>query len=169
MCGHWTTGVVIELWCGYWTNKKKKLGFVRIVNTNTFFHSNEKIVSKLRSYGFSRCNIWILKMLLQGRVTIFWAHIFGGGRIFELLTWEGLKFLGPRFSNNTGPPPNSQWPLPKPEKKDLNPSERSSSAIKSDDQSCCSSRICEARALACVYTGDYKSCIVGGLSQVGKI
>ena len=23
MCGHWTTGVVIELLCGYWTNKKE--------------------------------------------------------------------------------------------------------------------------------------------------
>ena len=75
MCGHWTTGVVIELLYGYWTNKKKKLGFVNVVNTNTFFYSNEKIVSKLFSYGFSRCNIWILKMLLQGRVTIFFEII----------------------------------------------------------------------------------------------
>ena len=81
------------------------MSFVNIVNTNTFFYSNEKIVSKLRSYGFQGYNIWILEMLLQGRVTIFWAHIFGGGRSFGLLTWEGLKFLGPRFWNNTGPPP----------------------------------------------------------------
>ena len=42
MCGHWTTGVVIELLCGYWINKKKKLGFVNIVNTNTFFFIPKK-------------------------------------------------------------------------------------------------------------------------------
>ena len=49
-----------------------------IVKTNTIFYSNETIVSKFRSYAFSRCNIPILTMLLQGRVTIFWAHIFRG-------------------------------------------------------------------------------------------
>ena len=43
MCGHWTTGVVIELLCGYWTNKKKKLGFVNVVNTNTFFIPMKKL------------------------------------------------------------------------------------------------------------------------------
>ena len=59
-----------------------------IVNSNNFY-SNEIIVSKLRWYGLQ----------------FFGAHIFGGGRIFGLLTWEGLKFLGPHFWNNTGPPP----------------------------------------------------------------
>ena len=92
--------------CQWFSLLVKALGFVNIVNTNTFFYSNEKIiVSKLPSYGFSRYNIWILKMSSQRRVTIFWAHIFEGGSIFGLLTWEGLKFFGPRFWNNTAPPP----------------------------------------------------------------
>ena len=56
--------------------------------------------------------IWILTMqhlntqnVITGEGYKFWAHIVGGGRSFGLLTWEGLKFLGPRFWNNTGPPP----------------------------------------------------------------
>ena len=108
MCGHWTTGVVIELFGGYWTNKKKKLGFVNIVNTNTFFILVKKLSQSYARMDSHNATFESLKMLLQGRVTIFWAHIFGGGRIFGLLTWEGVKFLGPRFWNNTRPlPPNS--------------------------------------------------------------
>ena len=69
--------------------------YILIVNdTNTIFYSNEKIVSKLRSYGFSQCNIRILKMLLQGRVTIFWAHIFGGAG-FLTVNLRRAKILEP--------------------------------------------------------------------------
>ena len=72
-----------------------KLWVLYIVNdTNTIFYSNEKIVSKLRSYGFSQCNIRILKMLLQGRVTIFWAHIFGGAG-FLTVNLRRAKILEP--------------------------------------------------------------------------
>ena len=105
MCGNWTTGVVIELFGGYWTNKKKKLGFVNIVNTNTFFILVKKLSQSYARMDSHNATFESLKMLLQGRVTIFWAHIFGGGRIFGLLTWEGVKFLGPRFWNNTRPLP----------------------------------------------------------------
>ena len=35
--------------------------------------------------------------VIKGEGYNFVAHIFGGGRIFGLLTREGLKFLGPSF------------------------------------------------------------------------
>ena len=28
MCGHWTTGVAIEVSCGYWSNKNEKQSLV---------------------------------------------------------------------------------------------------------------------------------------------
>ena len=35
--------MVIEVLCGYSTNKQKKLGFVNVVNTNTFFIPMKKL------------------------------------------------------------------------------------------------------------------------------
>ena len=43
-------------------------------------------------------------MLLGEGYNVLGKH-FWRGRIFGLLTWERLKFLGPHFWNNTGPPP----------------------------------------------------------------
>ena len=62
------------------------MSFVNIVNTNTFFFIPMKKLSQSYAHMDSHDAIWILEMLLQGRVTIFWPHIFGGGRIFGLLT-----------------------------------------------------------------------------------
>ena len=47
------------------------------------------------------------KCYYRGGLQIFRAHIFGGGRIFGLLTWEGLKATGPRFKiiPELSPPP----------------------------------------------------------------
>ena len=59
----------------------------------TLFLFQWKIVPKLRSYGFSRYT----KCYYGGGLQSFRAHIFGGDRIFGLLTWEGLKVLSPRF------------------------------------------------------------------------
>ena len=62
--------------------------------------------------------IWILAMqhsntrnVIRGGLQFF-VHTFLEGRIFGLLTWEGLKFLGPHFWNNTGPPPPPNPPSP---------------------------------------------------------
>ena len=62
MCGHWTTGVVIELLCVYWTNQKEKMGFVNIVNTNTFFIPMKKLSqsyahmdSQDATFEYSKC------------------------------------------------------------------------------------------------------------------
>ena len=71
-----------------------------------FSYSSAVIVSKSPSWN-SRDEIFeFSKMKLsQGRVTIFWAHIFEGPRNFGLFTWKGLKFLGPHLSKNTAPSP----------------------------------------------------------------
>ena len=95
MCGNWTTDVVIELFGGYWTNKKKKLGFVNIVNTNTFFYSSENIVSKLRSYGFSQCNIWITQNVITGEGYNFLGTHFWRGQDFWAVNLRGGKIFGP--------------------------------------------------------------------------
>ena len=52
--------------------------------------------------------IWILAMqhsntqMFLGVGYNFLGTHFWRGKIFRLLTWEGLKFLGPDFWNNTG-------------------------------------------------------------------
>ena len=89
--------VGIDLLCGYWIKKKKKLGFVNIVNTNTFFYSNEKLSQSYAHMDSHGATFEYSKYYYKGGLQIFRAHSFGGGRIFGLLTWEGLKFLGPRF------------------------------------------------------------------------
>ena len=37
MCGHWTTGVVLELLCSYWTNGKEKLNFFVFVHRDRIY------------------------------------------------------------------------------------------------------------------------------------
>ena len=80
MCGHWTTGVVIELFSGYWINKKKKLGFVNIVNTNTFFIPTKNSL----------------------KVTLIWILTVQHLNTQNVITGEGYKFFGHTFLEGAG-------------------------------------------------------------------
>ena len=73
------------------------MGFVNIVNTNTFFLFQWKNCLKVTL-------IWILTIqhlntqnVITGEGYNFLGTHFGGGRSFGLLTWEGLKFLALAF------------------------------------------------------------------------
>ena len=74
--------MVIELLCGYSSNKNKKLGFVNIVSTNTFFIPMKNCPKVTL--------IWILTVqhlntqnIITGRVTKFSGTYF----------WRGTGFL----------------------------------------------------------------------------
>ena len=73
------------------------MSFVNIVNTNTFFfYSNEKIVSKLRSYGFPRCNL-NTRNVITGEGYNFLATHFWRGQDFWAVNLRGGKIFGPSF------------------------------------------------------------------------
>ena len=80
---------------------------ILLINSNTFlFQWNNCLkVTLIRILAMQHSNT-----LIRGGGLQFFGHTFfvwGGGRIFGPLTWEGLKFLGPDFWNNTAqrPPP----------------------------------------------------------------
>ena len=101
----------IELFGGYWTvvwllTKRKKLSFVNIVHTNTFFYSNEKLSQSYANMDSNGATFKYPKCYYSWGGLQFFGHaLLEGGRIFGLLACEVLKVLGPRFLNNTGPPP----------------------------------------------------------------
>ena len=76
----------------------------KFVNSNNFLFRRNNCLNVALTWILVMQHLNTQNVIRRG-LQLFRAHSFGGGRIFGLLTWEGLKFLGSHFWNNTAPLP----------------------------------------------------------------
>ena len=90
-CGHWTTGVVIELLCGYWTNKKENCD-----SYDRCYNSRQNKVPRSNYYA------WKVNHLKETKPSQWWSAVKwiadmtlapGSDSLFTNLQIEGSALL----------------------------------------------------------------------------